>query len=217
MLARRAGSLPSGDYLYEPKWDGFRCIAFLQDEEVDLRSRNDRPLSRYFPELVDELAALRENRLVLDGEIVVSGPAGYDFDSLLGRIHPAASRVQRLSRETPARLIAFDLLARDGEDLRMRRFDERRKLLEEVLTGVNGTVVATPATDLEAEAARWLDCAPGSGIDGVVAKQADLRYVAGARRMVKVKRERTAGGLRGRRIPALLRPSTAQLAPTRPV
>ena len=192
MLARRADSLPSGDYLYEPKWDGFRCLVFRQDRDVDLRSRNDRPLGRYFPELVVELTELGEDRLVLDGEIVVSGPAGYDFDSLLARVHPAASRVERLSRETPARFIGFDLLARGGEDLRERRFDERRRMLEEVLAGATATVAPTPATNVEADAARWLDCAPGTGIDGVVAKRADLRYEAGARRMVKVKRERTA-------------------------
>jgi ATP-dependent DNA ligase len=192
MLARRADSLPSGDYLYEPKWDGFRCIAFRARRGVDLRSRNDRPLARYFPELVDELLALGESGVVLDGEVVVAGAAGYDFDALLGRIHPAASRVERLSRETPARFIVFDLLARDDEDLRTRRFDERRAMLEEVLTGANRTVAPTPVTELEAEARRWLDCGPGSGIDGVVAKRVDLRYEAGARRMVKVKRERTA-------------------------
>jgi ATP-dependent DNA ligase len=192
MLARRADSLPRGDYLYEPKWDGFRCIAFCEDGETDLRSRHDRPLGRYFPELVAELMALGESGVVLDGEIVVSGSAGYDFDALLGRVHPAASRVQRLSRETPARFIAFDLLARDGEDLRARRFDERRRALEEVLADATGTVAPTAVTELEAEAARWLDCGPGSGIDGVVAKRAEMRYEAGARRMVKVKRERTA-------------------------
>jgi ATP-dependent DNA ligase len=192
MLARRADSLPSGDYLYEPKWDGFRCLAFRQDREVDLRSRNDRPLARYFPEVVGELLALHESGFVLDGEIVVPSPGGHDFDALLARIHPAASRVARLSRETPARFVAFDLLARDGEDLRGRRFDERRAILEEVLAGATGTVAPTPSTRLEADAARWLDCASGSGIDGVVAKRADLPYVSGARRMVKVKRERTA-------------------------
>ena len=192
MLARRADSLPSGEYLYEPKWDGFRCLAFRQGREVDLRSRNDRPLSRYFPEIVDELLALRESGLVLDGEIVVPRAGGHDFDALLARIHPAASRVARLSRQTPARFVAFDLLARGGADLRARRFDDRRGMVEEVLTGATGTVTATPATRLAAEAARWLDCAPGSGIDGVVAKRADLPYVSGARRMVKVKRERTA-------------------------
>ena len=192
MLARRADSLPSGAYLYEPKWDGFRCIAFRAEREVDLRSRHDRPLARYFPELVDELAAVGESAMVLDGEIVVVGPGGYDFDALLARVHPAASRVQRLSRETPARFIAFDLLARGDKDLRTRRFDERRAMLEEVLSGTHGTVAPTPVTELETEAARWLDCGPGSGIDGVVAKRADLHYEAGARRMVKVKRERTA-------------------------
>jgi ATP-dependent DNA ligase len=192
MLARRADSLPTGDYLYEPKWDGFRCLAFRRERDVDLRSRNDRPLARYFPELVGALTALGEDRLVLDGEIVVFGAAGHDFDALLGRIHPAATRVERLSRETPARFVAFDLLADGGEDLRELPFVERRGILEEVLAGATGAVGLTPATEYEAEAVRWLDSAPGSGIDGVVAKRLDLRYEAGARRMVKVKRERTA-------------------------
>ena len=129
---------------------------------------------------------------MLDGEIVVPSPGGHDFDALLGRIHPAASRVERLSRETAARFIAFDLLARGGEDLRARRFDERRRLLEDVLPAATGTLAPTPATKLAAEAERWLDRPPGSGIDGVVAKPADLPYVSGARRMIKVKRERTA-------------------------
>ena len=192
MLARRVPSLPSGDYLYEPKWDGFRCLVYRAGDDVELRSRHDRPLARYFPELVEALRALEDERVVLDGEIVVSGPDGFDFDALLARVHPAASRVERLSRETPARFLAFDLLARGGEDLRQQPFEARRRMLEEVLASANGRVELTPATTDEATASRWLDCPPGSGIDGVVAKRRDLRYEAGARRMVKVKPERTA-------------------------
>jgi ATP-dependent DNA ligase len=192
MLARRADSLPAGEYLYEPKWDGFRCLAFRDRGDVDLRSRNDRPLGRYFPELVRALLDLGEERLVLDGEIVVSGPTGFAFDALLARVHPAASRVERLSRETPARFVAFDILACGGDDLRAQPFARRRTKLEEVLAAATEAVRPTPITAVEEEASRWLDCQPGSGIDGVVAKRADLRYEAGARRMVKVKRERTA-------------------------
>jgi ATP-dependent DNA ligase len=192
MLARRAAALPTGDYLYEPKWDGFRCLAFRSGGRVDLRSRHDRPLARYFPELVAALRALPDERVVLDGEIVVSASDGYDFDALLARVHPAASRVKRLSRETPARFLAFDLLARGDEDLQDRPFGERRRMLEDLLAEETGRIELTPATTDEAAAARWLDCPPGSGIDGVVAKRRDLRYQAGARRMVKVKRERTA-------------------------
>ena len=125
MLARRAAALPAGDYLYEPKWDGFRCLAFRSGGDVDLRSRHDRPLTRYFPELVAALRALPDERVVLDGEIVVSGPAGFDFDALLARVHPAASRVECLRGETPARFLAFDLLARGDEDLQERAFGER--------------------------------------------------------------------------------------------
>jgi ATP-dependent DNA ligase len=186
MLARRADALPAGDYLYEPKWDGFRCLAFRSGGHVDLRSRHDRPLARYFPELAAALRALPDERAVLDGEIVVSGSDGFDFDAL------AASRVERLSGETPARFLAFDLLARGDEDLLDRPFGERRRMLEDLLAEETGRVELTPATTDEAAAARWLDWPPGSGIDGVVAKRRDLRYQAGARRMVKVKRERTA-------------------------
>jgi ATP-dependent DNA ligase len=118
MLGRRVDELPDGDWVYEPKWDGFRCIAFRTGGEVDLRSRHDRPLARYFPELVAGLRELGCERFVLDGEIVVPGPSGLNFDDLLARVHPAAPRVERLSRETPAVFVAFDLVAREGEDLR---------------------------------------------------------------------------------------------------
>jgi ATP-dependent DNA ligase len=192
MLGRRVDALPAGDWIYEPKWDGFRCLAFCAGDAVDLRSRHDRPLARYFLELVGGLTELRSTGLVLDGEIVVPAPTGLDFDALLARVHPAASRVERLSRETPAELVAFDVLARDGEDMRERPFRERREVLCELLgDGPRPTVRATPATRDPAVAAQWLAGA-GSGIDGVVAKAADLPYLAGARAMLKVKPERTA-------------------------
>src|SRR4051794_14429079 len=125
MLARLVRELPRDGYLYEPKWDGFRCLVFRGDG-VDLRSRNQRPLARYFPEVVEALLALPEARFVLDGELVVTSPAGLDFAALRARLHPAASRVERLRRETPAAFIVFDLLARGDEDLRERPFRERR-------------------------------------------------------------------------------------------
>jgi ABC-type cobalamin/Fe3+-siderophores transport system ATPase subunit len=128
MLARLARELPPGGFLYEPKWDGFRCLAFLDGDEVELWSRNDKPLARYFPELVAALRDLDVDSCVLDGEIVAR-----DFDALLARLHPAASRVELLSRETPAELVAFDLLAVGAVDLRELRFDERRARLEQLL------------------------------------------------------------------------------------
>jgi ATP-dependent DNA ligase len=187
MLARLARELPLDGYVYEPKWDGFRCLAFRDGGAVELRSRNQRPLERYFPEIVEALLELAEGRLVLDGELVIAGAAGLDFEALLARLHPAASRVERLRRETPASFIAFDLLALGGADLRERPFRERRRLLEELLRGVRPPLHVTPATGEPARAAEWLD-----RFEGVVAKHADLRYEPGRRAMVKVKRERTA-------------------------
>src|SRR4051812_28311641 len=144
MLAKLARELPRGDYLYEPKWDGFRCLAFVRAGEVELRSRNERPLARYFPELVHALAPL--GSCILDGEIVIEGPGGFDFAALMNRTPPAASRVERLARETPATLYAFDLLETDGRDLVERPFAERRAALETLLAGANGAVKPTPIT-----------------------------------------------------------------------
>ena len=191
MLGRRVDELPAGDWIYEPKWDGFRCLAFSAGGAVDPRSRHDRPLGRYFPELVAGLSELPAGDFVLDGEIVVPAPTGLDFDALLARIHPAASRVERLSRETAAQCIAFDLIALNGEDLRERPFRERRDLLTEVIGEPRAAVRLTPATRDPALAAEWL-AATGDGIDGVMAKAGDLRYCPGARAMLKVKPERTA-------------------------
>jgi ATP-dependent DNA ligase len=184
MLARLARELPLDGYLYEPKWDGFRCLAFRDGDEIDLRSRNQRPLARYFPEIAEALLGLEERRFVLDGELVVEG---LGFEALLARLHPAASRVERLRAETPASFVAFDLLAAGGDDLRERPFVERRARLEELLRDVPPPLVVTPLTEEPARAAEWLD-----RFEGVVAKHADLRYEAGRRAMVKVKRERTA-------------------------
>jgi ATP-dependent DNA ligase len=192
MLARLERELPADGYLYEPKWDGFRCLAFRTASDVDLRSRNQRPLARYFPELVEALIALPEERFVLDGEIVATAGSRPDFLALLARLHPAASRVARLSRETPALFIAFDLLALGDEDVRGRPFRERRELLEHLLRRTSAPLHLTPLTEDRAEAERWLDAYRGAGVDGVVAKHEELRYEDGARRMIKVKHEQTA-------------------------
>ncbi|HEV3475642.1 MAG TPA: ATP-dependent DNA ligase [Actinomycetota bacterium] len=191
MLARLARELPRGDYLYEPKWDGFRCLVFRDEDHVDLRSRRDRSLTRYFPELAEAVAALPQRRLVLDGEIVAVGREGFDFEALMTRLHPAASRVARLRRETPASFIAFDILAEGQDDLRGVPFEQRRGRLEQVLATVGPPTQLTPITDDPAVAEEWLERFQGVGIDGVVAKARSLTYQPGKRAMVKVKLERT--------------------------
>ncbi|MGZ4130731.1 MAG: ATP-dependent DNA ligase [Actinomycetota bacterium] len=194
MLARLARELPdAGDrrFVYEPKWDGFRCLAFRDGDEVDLRSRHDRPFSRYFPELVEAIRELGTDRFVLDGEIVLVREGRFDFEALMSRLHPAASRVQRLASEMPARFVAFDLLAEGDEDLRDTRFGERRERLERLLTAAPPRVVLTPVTSDPTEAAGWLRRYRGGGIDGVVAKAVDLTYQPGKRAMLKVKTLRT--------------------------
>lgn len=199
MLAQLARELPAGDYFYEPKWDGFRCLAFVERGGVDLRSRHQRPLARYFPELVEALRGLRRD-LVLDGEIVVAGASAFDFEALLGRLHPSSSRVEQLRHEAPASLIAFDLLALGPQDLRARAFEERRALLEGLLGKAKSPLLITPATRDVSVARDWLRLLPGAGIDGVVAKHRSLAYRPGQRAMIKVKRECTAdcvvGGFR---------------------
>ena len=193
MLAQLARSLPEGDgLLYEPKWDGFRCIVFRDGDDVELGSRNERPLTRYFPELVEALQANLPERCVVDGEVVVAGDHGLDFDALLQRIHPADSRVRKLARETPASFVAFDLLAAGDDDLRGRPFAERRRLLEQALAPARPPVHVTPITTDPAVAADWFDRFEGAGLDGVVVKDADLTYQEDKRVMLKVKHERTA-------------------------
>jgi len=193
MLCALARELPRGDYMYEPKWDGFRCLAFCDGSEVDLRSRNGRPFARYFPEVVSALEA--QSGLVLDGELVIARADGFDFDALLARLHPAASRVELLSREAPASLVAFDVLAANGRDLRDRPFAERRQVLERELAHVEPPIHVTPATHDAELAATWLE-----QFEGVVAKDPELQYLPGRRAMVKVKRQRTldcvVGGFR---------------------
>jgi ATP-dependent DNA ligase len=195
MLARLVRELPVGDcLLYEPKWDGFRCLASRSGASVDLRSRNRRPLARYFPEITEALLELPADSFLLDGELVIRG----DFVALLQRLHPAASLVERRRHETPASLMAFDLMRLGDDDLTGWPFTERRAALERLLRDPPLALSLTPITDDPCRAARWLDGHPG--IDGVIVKRRDLRYEPGRRAMQKVKRERTAdcvvGGFR---------------------
>ena len=193
MLAKLSRELPtSEDLVYEPKWDGFRCIVFRDGDEVELGSRNEKPLNRYFPEVITSLLANLPARCVLDGEIVISSPGGLDFDALLNRIHPAASRVELLAEQTPASYVAFDLLALGDDDLRSRPFAERRRLLEQALAGSGPPVHLTPMTTDPSVAADWFARFEGAGLDGVVAKGVDLAYVEDKRLMLKVKHDRTA-------------------------
>jgi len=193
MLAKLARALPVGDELvYEPKWDGFRCIVFRDGDEVELGSRNERPLTRYFPELVDPLRLHLPSRVVLDGEIVIAGPHGLEFEALLQRIHPAESRVKMLASTTPASFVAFDILALDDTDLRRTPFGERRALLESILTSALPPVHLTPATSDPEVARDWFARFEGAGLDGVVAKATGLTYREDERVMIKVKHERTA-------------------------
>ena len=188
MLARLARELPVAPGLaYEPKWDGFRCLASCRGGEVVMRSRNERPLERYFPEVVAGLQALGD--VLLDGELVICCEGRADFPALLARLHPAASRVARLARETPASYVVFDLLRLGGEDLSAEPFARRRRALERL--DLPPPLVLTPQTADADEAAAWLDAGAGSGIDGVMVKAPDLRYEPGRRSMVKVKRLRT--------------------------
>ena len=193
MLAKLARDLPAPDgMLYEPKWDGFRCIVFRDGDEVELGSRNEKPLTRYFPELPPALRANLPERCVVDGEIVITGNKGLDFEALLQRIHPAASRIKMLAETTPASFVAFDLLAVGNADLRARPFVERRAALEQALAGAQPPVHLTPATGDAAVAAEWFDRFEGAGLDGVVAKPLSLPYREDERVMLKVKHARTA-------------------------
>jgi ATP-dependent DNA ligase len=193
MLAKAVETLPEQPGLvFEPKWDGFRCIVFRDADEVELGSRNERPLTRYFPELVDALRAQLPARCVVDGEIVVCGERGLDFDALQQRIHPAESRVRRLAAETPSSFIAFDLLALDDRDVTALPFGERRALLEGALATVAAPVHVTPVTADRDEAAGWFERFEGAGLDGVVAKDPAVPYRPDQRVMFKVKHKRTA-------------------------
>jgi ATP-dependent DNA ligase len=191
MLAKSQPSIPQG-MVYEPKWDGFRCIVFRDGDEIELGSRNEKPLTRYFPEVVEAVRASLPTRCVLDGEIVIMSGNSLDFEALLQRIHPAASRVKKLSIDSPATFVAFDLLALGDESLVDEPFSRRRELLEGVLASAGSSVLLTPATDSLELANRWFEVFEGAGLDGVVAKSRSLPYRQDQRTMVKVKHERTA-------------------------
>ncbi|HET9610969.1 MAG TPA: ATP-dependent DNA ligase [Acidimicrobiales bacterium] len=194
MLAKAVYDVPRGaGLLFEPKWDGFRCVVFRDGDEVVLGSRNDRPLTRYFPELVGALRAALPDRCVVDGEIVVVGSDGLDFEALQQRIHPATSRINRLAEETPASFVAFDLLALGDRDVCDRPFSERRALLEQSMPpDGHPQVRITPITGDPDVAEDWFHRFEGAGFDGVMAKAGDQPYVQDARTMVKVKHQRTA-------------------------
>ncbi len=193
MLSTAADDLPGGEgWLFEPKWDGFRTIVFRDGDEVFLQSRDEKPLNRYFPELLEPLKAMLPSRCVLDGEIVIAGPAGLDFEALLLRIHPAASRVKLLAEQSPASFVAWDLLALGGEDLRETPLAERRARLENELGGIRPPLHLSPSTLDRALAADWFQRFEGAGLDGVMAKRLDSPYRPGERTMVKIKHTRTA-------------------------
>jgi ATP-dependent DNA ligase len=191
MLAKSVKGVPEGDYVYEPKWDGFRCIVFRDGDEVELGSRNERPLTRYFPDVVEAVRRVLPERCVVDGEIVIASGGGLDFEALLQRIHPAKSRVELLARETPASFVAFDVLALGDEDLTGEPFGVRRERLESMLHP-DPEIFLTPATDDHATATRWFDVFEGAGLDGVVAKPRGGPYQPDVRAMLKIKHERTA-------------------------
>src|SRR4029453_16978004 len=193
MLAKLADELPpDGGYSYEPKWDGFRAIVFRSESDVFIQSRDLRPLDRYFPELHEVFLAPLPPGCVLDGEIVIAGRKGLDFDALQLRLHPAASRVAKLAKESPASFVAFDLLGVDRQDLRSLPQHQRRTKLEALLASAASPIHLTPMTRDRAVAARWLDEFEGAGLDGVIAKPEDGTYEAGKRAMIKVKHARTA-------------------------
>jgi ATP-dependent DNA ligase len=193
MLAATAATLPTGDqWRFEPKWDGFRCIVVRDGDSLELTSRNERPLTRYFPEVLGPLAEQLPDRIVLDGELAIPATTGLDFDALTQRIHPAVSRVNRLAAETPAVFIAFDVLAIGDTSLLERSFDDRRAQLVELMHDATWPVLLTPLTADRTVAKRWFVQFEGAGLDGVVAKAGDTPYAYGQRTMVKVKHERTA-------------------------
>ena len=191
MLAKRVGELPEGDqWIFEPKWDGFRALVFRDGDEILIQSRDDKSLNRYFPEVVDTLLAQLPPRCVLDGEIVIATQAGLDFDALQLRLHPAASRVKLLSQKTPASLVFFDLLSEGDRDLRGEPFKDRRARLEALLSPAKPPVHITPATTDRSLATDWFHRFEGAGLDGVMAKMSSGIYEPDKRVMLKVKHER---------------------------
>jgi ATP-dependent DNA ligase len=213
MEAKVQAELPSGDaWQYEPKWDGFRAVAFKDGDEVVIHSRNQKPLTRYFPELVPAIQRIRPKRVVLDGEIVIFTGYGTDFDAMTNRIHPAASRVNMLASEQPSTYVAFDLLADGDESLLSLPLRERRARLERLLGPRPESIRLSPVTRDREVALGWLKEYRGTGLDGIVAKRLEGAYKPGERAMIKVKEQRTAdcvvGGFRwgndGKRVGSLL-------------
>ncbi len=193
MLAKQQ-ELPTGPgWIYEPKWDGFRSVVFRSGDQITLGSRNDKPLTRYFPEVAQALLEVLPQRCVVDTEIVIVGPDGVlDFDGLQQRIHPADSRVKMLAEKTPASIVLFDVLAVGDDNMLSVPFAERRRRLTSLLVDEHPAVFVTPATTDSTVAARWFDEFEGAGCDGLIAKRADLPYTPDKRLMVKVKHQRTA-------------------------
>jgi ATP-dependent DNA ligase len=194
MLAKLVGEVPAGAFSYEPKWDGFRSIVFRDGDEVEIGSRNERPMTRYFPEVVEAISLNLPARCVVDGEIVVPDPSGtrLEFETLQQRIHPAASRVKLLSEQTPAHFVAFDLLALEDRDLMDAPFAERRRILEDAFAEATSPIHRTPATSDRKVAQRWFSEFEGAGLDGVIAKPLDGTYQPDKRVMFKIKHVRTA-------------------------
>src|SRR5215472_10126677 len=191
MLAKRVEELPPGeDWIFEPKWDGFRALAFRDGDEIFIQSRDEKSLNRYFPELLDPLRSALPPRCALDGEIVVAQDGGLDFEALQLRIHPAASRVKLLSQEIPASIVFFDLLCEGERDLRGEPFQGRRQRLESLLESAAPPIHLTPATRERSVAADWFRRFEGAGLDGVVAKPVSGIYEPNKRVMLKVKHER---------------------------
>lgn len=199
MLAKASKEIPEG-WLYEPKWDGFRCIVFWTGQEITLQSRDQKPFNRYFPELEAPLARQIPEPAVLDGEIVIAGPGGLDFEALQLRIHPAASRVKLLAEQTPASFVAFDLLAAEGESWLERPQSERRERLERLLEAAQPPLYLTPLTRDIRQARDWFERFEGAGLDGIVARPPEQVYTPGLRTLAKIKHARTAdcvvGGFR---------------------
>ena len=191
MLAKRVDELPAeGDWVFEPKWDGFRALVFRDGDEILIQSRDEKPLDRYFPDLLEPLRSTLPSRCVLDGEIVIVKDNELDFDLLQLRLHPAASRVNLLARQTPASFVFFDLLCLGDRDLREEPFQKRRRELESLLSSAKAPIHVTPATTDRAVASDWFRRFEGAGLDGVMAKPVDGTYIPNKRVMLKVKHER---------------------------
>src|SRR5213595_1896291 len=191
MLAKRVGELPpSGGWIFEPKWDGFRALVFRDGDEILIQSRDEKSLNRYFPELLEPLRSQLPARCVLDGQIVVAKNGALDFDALQLRIHPAASRVKLLSREIPASIVFFDLLGEGDRDVRGMAFQDRRRIMESLLSSAAPPIHLTPATSESSIAVDWFRRFEGAGLDGVIAKPVSGTYESNKRVMLKVKHER---------------------------